>query len=258
MQSPYNRREKVAGRKSEEHWLQRAYSTPGCQRRICIAEKEVGDKAYELTVLPYVLASLWINGGIVSVNAMGTHRNIVQQIFLQGSDYLMLLKDNRSIQKELAANMFKSFNPASEYMTEGKGHGRVETRTCSDLGTRQLEKEGFYEKWPGLRRIIKVSCKMSCGGKVSKETIYYLISSVQCDKAYYFAWRIQTHWGIENKLRWHLDVTLKEDRYRVRSGNEAVNFSALRKYVLEMFKRQSDKLSLKRRRKRNVCLILTI
>ena len=219
------------------------------EAEICIAEKEVGDKANELTVLPSVLASLCLDGSLVSIDAMGTHRNIARQIILQGGDYLMALKDNQPILKELAANMFDSFKPISEYMTEEKGHGRVETRTCSVLDTRQLEKEGMYEEWPGLSRIIKVSRKRSCDGKVSKETIYYL-SSVQCDEAAYFARRIRAHWGIENKLHWHLDMTFKEDLCRVRSGNGAVNFSALRKYALEMLKRQSDKLSLKRRRKK--------
>ncbi len=37
---------------------------------------------------------------------------------------------------------------------------------------------------------------------------------------------------------------------RVRAKNGAVNFSAMRKYALEMLKKQNDKLSLKRRRKK--------
>ncbi len=47
-------------------------------------------------------------------------------------------------------------------------------------------------------------------GARSRETIYYL-SSVEKDEASYYAMRIRAHWGIENKLHWHLDVTFRED-----------------------------------------------
>ena len=56
------------------------------------------------------------------------------------------------------------------------------------------------------------------------------------DEASYYAMRIRAHWGIENKLHWHLDVTFREDMCRVRAKNGAVNFSAMRKYALEMLK----------------------
>lgn len=61
-------------------------------------------------------------------------------------------------------------------------------------------------------------------GSRSRETIYYL-SSVEKDEASYYASRIRAHWGIENKLHWHLDVTFREDMCRVRAKNGAVNFS---------------------------------
>lgn len=97
-------------------------------------------------------------------------------------------------------------------------------------------------------------------GSHSRETIYYL-SSVEKNEASYYASRIRAHWGIENKLHWHLDVTFREDMCRVRAKNGAVNFSAMRKYALEMLKKQDDKLSLKRRRKkcgRNIDYLLKV
>lgn len=97
-------------------------------------------------------------------------------------------------------------------------------------------------------------------GSRSRETIFYL-SSVEKDKASYYAGRIRAHWGIENKLYWHLDVTFREDMCRVRVKNGVVNFSAMRKYALEMLKKQNDKLSLKRRRKkcgRNIDYLLKV
>lgn len=45
-------------------------------------------------------------------------------------------------------------------------------------------------------------------------------------------------------------MSFREDTCRVRAKNGAVNFSAMLKYALEMLKKQTDKLSLKRRRKK--------
>ncbi|WP_290069698.1 ISAs1 family transposase, partial [Muribaculum intestinale] len=92
-------------------------------------EKPVDGKTNELTVLPSVLSSLWLTGALVSVDAMGTHRNIAEQIILQGGDYLMALKDNQPILKGLTESIFSSTTPISVYTTEEKGHGRVEKRT---------------------------------------------------------------------------------------------------------------------------------
>ena len=216
---------------------------------ICISEKRVDDKTNELTVLPSVIASMCLVGALVSIDAMGTHRNIAQQILLQNGNYLMALKDNQPILKELVETIFKVSKPISEYRSQEKGHGRIELRECSILDTKLLEQEGMYEEWPGLKRIIKMYRERTCDGNKSKETIYYL-SSEEKDDAEYYATRIRDHWGIENKLHWHLDVTFKEDNCRVRTKNGAENLSILRKFAMEMLKKQSDKMSLKRRRKK--------
>ena len=219
------------------------------EHEICISEKRVDDKTNELTVLPAILASICIVGALVSVDAMGTHRDIAMQILMQDGDYLMALKDNQPILRDLVESMFRAATPVSAHVTQDKGHGREERRTCSVLDTRLLEQEGLYEEWPGLKRIIKMDRERMCDGVKTNETVYYL-SSEETDDAAYFSGRIRDHWGIENRLHWHLDVTFKEDECRVRTKNGAVNLSSLRKFAMELLKKQNDKLSLKRRRKK--------
>lgn len=219
---------------------------------ICLSEKRVDDKTNELTMLPAAIASMCIVGALVSVDAMGTHRNIAQQILMQDGHYLMVLKDNQTILKGLVETIFKAAVPINVSFIEEKGHGRHEKRRCSVLDTKLLEPEGLYEEWPGLKRIIKMERERLCDGVKTNETIYYL-SSEEIDDASYFASRIRAHWGIENNLHWHLDVTFKEDNCRVRTGNGAVNLSTLRKFAMELLKKQDDKLSIKRRRKK--CLL---
>lgn len=218
----------------------------------CLAEERVGDKTNELTVLPKALAMVWLTGSLVSIDAMGTHRPIALQIRLQGGDYLMALKDNQPILLDLVESVFKTGRPLSVYSSQEKGHGRLEYRECSVLDTKLLQQEGMYEPWPGLKRIIRVRRERTVKGVESSETVYYL-SSEEKDDASYYAARIREHWGIEGILHWHLDVTFREDQCRARTGNAAVNLSAMRKYALELLKKQKDKLSLKRRRKK--CLM---
>lgn len=180
---------------------------------------------------------------------MGTHRNIARQILLQDGNHLMALKDNRPILKQPVESMFRSSTPLSTYKTEEKDHGREEKRDCAVLDTKLLKKEGLYGEWPGLQRIIRMGRERLCDGVRTKETVYYL-SSEAIDDAAYFSGRIRDHRGIENRLHWHLDVTFKEDECRVRTKNGAVNLSALRKFAMELLKKQNDKLSIKRRRKK--------
>jgi predicted transposase YbfD/YdcC len=53
----------------------------------------------------------------------------------------------------------------------------------------------------------------------------------------YFQKNIRSHWGIENKLLWKLDVIFHEDQSRKRAGNAAHNFSLVNKIVLTLLKR---------------------
>jgi hypothetical protein len=60
-----------------------------------------------------------------------------------------------------------------------------------------------------------------------------------------------SHWGIENKLHWVLDVTFREEDCRVRKGHVPQNLSTLRKFALSLLRqdRQYPKRSLRSRRK---------
>lgn len=66
-----------------------------------------------------------------------------------------------------------------------------------------------------------------------------------------FAKAARSHWGIENRLHWVLDVTFREDDCRVRKDHAPHNFAALRKFALTLLRQdtQYPKRSLRSRRK---------
>ncbi len=75
------------------------------------------------------------------------------------------------------------------------------------------------------------------GKSASYERRYYITS--HGDKsADFIAYAIRSHWHIENKLHWQLDVSFGEDRQRQRSGHAAENLALLNKIALNLLKNE--------------------
>ena len=82
---------------------------------------------------------------------------------------------------------------------------------------------------------------------IEKATGYYISSLEANSKVFQNA--IRSHWAIENKLHWTLDVAFSEDASRKRAGNAAQNFSILTKIALNLLKKdQKAKVGIKSRR----------
>jgi len=58
-----------------------------------------------------------------------------------------------------------------------------------------------------------------------------------------------SHWAVENKLHWTLDVGFSEDASRKRAGNAAQNYSVLLKIALNLLKNEkTEKQGIKGKR----------
>jgi DDE_Tnp_1-associated/Transposase DDE domain len=73
-----------------------AYS---CANGLTLGQIAVDDKSNEITAIPELLKTLAISGAIITIDAMGTQKDIAKQIVDQGADYVLAVKDN---QKELS------------------------------------------------------------------------------------------------------------------------------------------------------------
>lgn len=65
------------------------------ENRICIAQKKVEGKSNEITVIPSALESIDITEAIVSIDAMGTQREIAELIIEKGGHYFLAVKNNQ-------------------------------------------------------------------------------------------------------------------------------------------------------------------
>ena len=58
------------------------------QNSLVLGQVKVDEKSNEITAIPQLLKILEIKGCIVSINAMGTQKEIVQEIIQGGGDYI--------------------------------------------------------------------------------------------------------------------------------------------------------------------------
>jgi predicted transposase YbfD/YdcC len=120
-------------------------------------------------------------------------------------------------------------------------HGRIETRTatvCTDIAWLQE-----HHQWPGLAAIGKIVRTRESKTKTTTETAYYLLSTPLT--AEHFNEVVRSHWGVENRLHWRLDVVMNEDQARNRLGNGPYILAILRHMAINLMQKDPTKTSLR-------------
>lgn len=228
---------KSEGGKSPVHIV----SAWASEHNLVAAQIKVDDKSNEITAIPDLLDLLFIEGNIVTIDAMGTQTAIVNKIIEKGADYILAVKEN---QKQLSQDIKDEFRFCKAPQTSEHidvGHGRIETRVCSVISNFQFI-DNSNEKWKDLKQIVRIESIRefkNSGKKIEKATRYY-ISSLNEEPGKIQTY-IRSHWGIENKLHWVLDVGFSEDASRKRNENAAQNYSIILKIALNLLK--NDKMT---------------
>jgi len=178
---------------------------------------------------------------------MGCQKNIAAKIVDGGGDYLLTVKDN---QPTLFGDIQDSFIQAhdtdfagldyDEYETTDCGHGRIETRTYTIIKNPTTLQQ--KDLWAELKVIGMCVARRIVKDKESVEVRYFIGSRLASAKKYGIT--LRGHWGIENNLHWHLDVSFDEDSNRVSKRHGAENLALLRKLALTLLKRHPEKRSI--------------
>ena len=225
-----------------------AYAT---EAGLVLGQRAVDGKSNEITAIPELLDMLNLKGAIVSIDAMGTQKQIASRIIDKGADYVLALKGNQTSLHEDTALFFAdpalTANGARAEATDA-GHGRIEERSCRTVDASWLAER--HPDWKGLRSLAAVTARRinKTSGAESIETRFYITSLAPDPKALLAA--VRAHWGIENGLHWTMDVTFAEDRCRTRKDDSALNLAVIRHVGFNILKADTTRGSLRRKRLR--------
>src|SRR5436190_7974972 len=76
------------------------------ENRLVLAQVAVEKKSNEITAIPLLLRQLSLSGCIVTIDAMGTQKEIVKQIVNDDGDYVLALKNNHSTLRKAVEQTF--------------------------------------------------------------------------------------------------------------------------------------------------------
>jgi len=215
---------------------------------IALGQVATDAKSNEITAIPQLLEQIELAATLITIDAMGCQKDIVEQIVTGGGDCVVAVKDN---QPTLLAAIQDFFFDHLEHNleelryrcheTRDDGHGRIDER--SYYLTRMPRDLAPGTDWPWVKAIgYAVWITRHADGTESDEVRYYLSSRYLSGKR--FGEAVRGHWGIE-AMHWVLDVNFREDDSRTRERTLADNLSWLRRFAVTLLKRHPEKDSLR-------------
>jgi len=224
------RRTKCAGKKALH--VVSAFATAN---KLVLGQIATEEKSNEITAIPELLKMLVIEGCVITIDAMGTQKDIAKLIVNKKADYLLSLKGNQEtlfediklyMETEVLSKSKSVLAAAGLYhRTVDNAHGRFEVREyyiCNDVDWLSQK-----DDWVKLRGFGLCVSTVEIDGKTTVSYNYY-IYSVENMTAERFAAFKRAHWAIENTLHWTLDMAFREDESRASADNSAENLNIIR------------------------------
>ena len=199
--------------------------------KLCLGQVLCGEKDNEITTIPQIIDMLDIKNSVITIDAIGTQTAIAQQIIEKGGDYILAVKGNQQKLLENVNRLCKDNTPVFDTNLVEKSHGRIETRRAEVF---DYDPYICWSRWKSLKSVIRMTSTREFLGGKSKSEVRYYISSLETKSE--FIQYIRSHWEIENKLHWVLDMTFNEDAQRKRAKHAAVNFAIVRKLAFNIIK----------------------
>lgn len=214
------------------------------KNQVILGQTAVREGSNEITAMSDLLDALYLKGCVISMDAIGTQKEIARKIVEEKkADYILALKSNQKLLHRRVKNRFEAwrkyefspFEVACETFVE-KAHGRIETRHYWQVDISSWKE--MRAEWPGFKTIGVVEAVRETRQGRSVELRYY-ISSLPIDIAR-FSHYVRSHWSIENQLHYVLDVLWDEDQSRIRLVNARHNFALLRRLGMNLLKRETS------------------
>jgi predicted transposase YbfD/YdcC len=227
------------------------------EARLTLGQIAVDSKSNEITAIPLLLELLELKGATVTIDAMGTQKEIAAKIIAGGGDYVLALKENHPTLHDAVAKEFTAALEADvplagmrRQVTIETNRGRKEHREYLAMPAPK-SLPGFAD-WAGLATIVMV-LRMTVVDGVEKGEISYYLSSLP-PKVKALAKLIRQHWSIESQLHWVLDVTFTEDASRIRKRHGPQTSAMLRRLAVSILSSDTSQKDNIRGKRYRACL----
>jgi predicted transposase YbfD/YdcC len=206
---------------------------------LALGQVATEEKSNEITAIPELLQRLSLTDTIVTIDAMGCQKDIVEQVVAGGGDCVIAVKGN---QPKLHAAIASFFRQQIDRDFEDVKYRHAET---IDEGHGRTDERAYYlakiprdfapaDDWPDVKAIgYAIRLTTHDDGREACEIRYYISTRYLSGKR--FAEAVRSHWAIE-AMHWVLDVTFREDDSRTRERTLGNNLSWLRRFAVTLLK----------------------
>lgn len=226
------------------------------ENEVILGQLKTAGKGKELEGIKLILQLLDIEGAVITIDAGGCHKEVAEMIRQKKADYIFGLKGNQGTLLAEVENFFTQVLAMGEkewaqecdcdyFVSEEKSRNRQEKREIWSTGN--LGWLPQQNAWQDLKSVVCVRSTRTMNNESSAELRFYISSCVS--NAEILGRGIRSHWGIENKVHYVLDVNYGEDKCRVRKDHGAENLSVIRRTTQNMARlEKSKKLSMNKKR----------
>jgi len=205
--------------------------------QIILAHEEIATKTNEIPTAQALMRQLGLSGYIFTFDALHCQTETLATAKETGNDAVVQVKANQKTLFQDCQTIAQTMSPAEVYQEPlTKTRNRLESRQVELFLNPTLTDD---EKWVLVKAIIKVQRSRQIFVPKSKtwkncdETSFYISTLIL--SAQEFCQAIRGHWNIENRNHYVRDVTLGEDKSRIRTNPHI--FAKLRSFALNILRK---------------------
>jgi predicted transposase YbfD/YdcC len=207
------------------------------QSQIILAHEEIARKTNEIPTAQTLMTALGLSGYIFTFDALHCQEKTLATAQATGNEVIVQVKENQKTLFKDCQTIAATTIPTEVYQEPvTKARNRLESRHVETFISPILTDD---EKWALVKVVVKVERYRRLFNPKTKtwqnsDEISFYISTIILSAAE-FGDAIRQHWGIENRNHHVRDVTLGEDKSRIRINPHI--FVKLRSFALNILRR---------------------
>ena len=206
------------------------------ENKIILAHEEIEAKTNEIATAQELIQKLGLTNCLFTFDALHCQQKTIQAAQESGNDVILQVKGNQKTLQSDCKSITSNQAPDEVYQEPmSKSRNRIQSRKVEVFTSPILT---HTAKWHGVEAILKVDRfrrvfnTKSKSWQDSHETAFYISTIVL--PAEEFGKVIRNHWGLENRNHYVRDVTLAEDKSRIRSNPSIL--ARLRSFALNILR----------------------